>query len=361
VDNNNDCTDDQNPCLRISECILKSGENNYIPINLLGNDVSDTVIDITKSVLIRKNATIGNPVKITPVPSLDKKSFINVLDKGNLKISGLTMEVSGNPLNYALFKVTKGGVLNIFAFVFSLMGTGKVTVPIILQEGGSTTLGYSVSTNIPGSMPLESTSFADVKGGSFQTNGISVNVVISQLTGAVAATDGVAKPLFLNAFSSNVTLKYTSFGSCSYAKPTKEIDTLNGGLISVVGDSNDYKAILILESVTFSTIGPGISTGAGVVNGGALYGAFLRSVSISEGSFTSCSASSGSGGALYIEDVKTTLTSNGGMNMWIVMKKVRNIFCLFCFFYSLLLMRSFKLFSSFGLFLFFPFHFIFFL
>jgi hypothetical protein len=322
VNDSNNCIAPGSPCLRISACISKSGENNYIPINVLGNDVSDTVIDISKSVLIRKDVTIVNTVKITPASSSGRVSFINVLDKGNLKISDLTIEVSGITLNYALFKVTKVGVLNIFAFVFSLMGTGKVTVPIILQEGGSTTLGSSVSATVTGSMPLESTSFADVQGGSFQTNGILGLVVsIPSLTGTVVDTGGVAKPLFLNAFSSNVTLKYTTFTSCSYARPTKEIDTLNGGLISVVGDSNDYKTILILEGVTFNTIGPVSGSGAGVVNGGALYGAFLHSVSISEGKFESCSAILGSGGALYIEDVKTTLKSNGGMNMWIFVKE----------------------------------------
>jgi hypothetical protein len=93
-------------------------------------------------------------------------------------------------------------------------------------------------------------------------------------------------------------------------------------MISVVGDSNDYNANMILENILFSSFRPpDFSKGAGVVNGGAIYGAFLHSVSISEGVFELSSTYLGSGGALYIEDVKTTLKMNGGMNIWIVVKE----------------------------------------
>jgi hypothetical protein len=125
----------------------------------------------------------------------------------------------------------------------------------------------------------------------------------------------------LNFPITTVTLRNANFSACNYGVPLKNDDELQGGLIGVVG-KEDKRITLIVENVIFENIKSveSLINCYGVVNGGAIYGKYLNSVLVNFSSFDTCYAvvyssdkvgviGGGSGGALYIEEVKTLLSA----------------------------------------------------
>jgi hypothetical protein len=193
-------------------------------------------------------------------------------------------------------------------------------------------------------------------GGSLQIEGNENGFLEVKNLNQISSPDSAPTPAFLNARSSqasvtrlsssqpsivrSVTFSYVKFSDCIYARPQSAEDIFGGGLIGVVGLVGD-EVELKLENVEFSTITSDakVSKDLGSVNGGALYGKYLKSVIVSACTFATCVTASGSGGALYIEEVVPT--SEG-----ILLKKIKKINVIYNVYYFILLFYFFSKFIS---------------
>jgi hypothetical protein len=323
------------PCKTILYVLSENSALSYITVNVLADVRDDTVVEINRSILLQSSPTT-TPFTIIAVSSPDKNrtSFMNVINGGSLRIRSVVLVVNWG-YNYTLITV-KSGSLVMEDSQFSITGTdATMTVPLIVQEMGSTTLRLRPSTltlnlnNQSSAINLKAVPFVQVSDGSFQMVGISDTVTIGMEMLKATVADG-ARSLFLEARASSaqlitrtVTLRNAVFKNCNYSRPAS--GTLKGGLISVLGD-NVHRIILVRENVKFEDIrfisGTSASgTPNGDVNGGAIYGGFLLRVSITKGVFIKCNTSSGSGGALYIEEVETYLQKDDIMS---------GMFCVVC-------------------------------
>jgi hypothetical protein len=258
------------------------------------------------------------------------------------------------------------GSLSIIECSFIVSGVDTVKTAVIVQRSGSTKLNavyYQIKSDsycyfISGII-LSEVSFVEIEGGIFEISGTEredegTSLVYRYSVKEIIHCAESSKALFLNARSSSespitrISFSHASFLSCLYGRPKKETDIKEGGLITVLGLSNS-PIVLVLEDVEFSTIEDNESPiGKGIVNGGAIYGKYLSYVLIKKCFFNGCSVSSGvgkgSGGALYIEEVSTSLNDeNKGMNSFVLFE-----FCV-CFGMNIKMLCVLNLFLNFFL------------
>jgi hypothetical protein len=201
--------------------------------------------------------------------------------------------------------------------------------PFLRQTSGLTILeNYKRSDLIPKDLgfKISSHSLFEITGGNLEIRGLShdwmikfSNLIQIENTGSsMLSNSNPSNPLFLNAqigTSSpvnpieSISISYTFFEECEYNNPSGGLKM--GGLIRVVGSSSN-PIELILDNVKFETITyfPSTCT-SGVVNGGIIYGEYLKSVRITSCIFIGGKVCLGHGGALYLKNVSGYVNGSG--------------------------------------------------
>jgi hypothetical protein len=313
--NYNGCDSEDTACPTISACI------SAVPVTansfkiILKSDISaDVMFQVSKAMLLHSDSTKRS---ITPsLNAAERTSFITV-NQGQLKIKNVSCII---PSSFnATYIHLVDGVLSVVdsCFSSSAQPSSLIEQPVIFQEKGSTTFIASDGQLDIGGAHLNFVPFVKVNSGSFQISGSSKNknVTVHELNHVNINSKKTLESLFLSALSNSastssssyvtkVSMKFTSFTTCNYEKP--ETGQLEGGLIGVVGAVN-HEVTLALTNVVFKNIQP-IGVNTGVVNGGAVFGNFLKRASISNCEFENCKTETGFGGGIYIENVISLLS-----------------------------------------------------
>jgi hypothetical protein len=314
------------PCSTVEFVLAnKVLDKDFIFIHFLDANPRDSLIDIgNKSVKVGPD---GNAVNFTPKVS-ENENFI-IVDGGSLKIYKLSVVL---PVSFKeTFIIVLDGSLSIedSQFIVKTPKTSNAVLSSVIVQKKGVTRFIAVTvldSGIGGSkgIYLSAVPFVSVEGGVFEVKGLNEATMFDICK--LSHTSASSHSLFLDAKSvtpvnpiSRVFLSCVSFTSCSFGRPNEDKEVLRGGLIGIVGVETS-PVVLILEHVTFSSIGDVIiTTSKGVVNGGALYGECLKNVLIEYCNFSGCSVSGssytkeGSGGALYIKDVKKLLNETDGL------------------------------------------------
>jgi hypothetical protein len=323
-DNNlQDCIDSSTPCNNFTYVL--SSEDDFMNIYIHDGNITNPLFSvIEKSVLIKSNDD-SIYYFITPYGIL-KKPFINI-SNSYLKLRQLGFIILQN-FNTAIINLNDGKLLMTDVLFKPKLDIGvTITSSVILQESGSTTIEKKDSTadHIFGLM-FKNKGFAEVNGGSFRVTGISVNNLNHD------ASSEQPQSLFLLANGGgqvdvgSVEFQEVTITTCQYIRPKVDGEDLKGGIIAVIG-SVGSSTRLVLKEVKFENIkNKGSDKNSGGVKGGAVYGIYLDFVTILTSTFTACSASQGSGGAIYIDEVKSDIIHESFVKIVVYIKKKRLIY-----------------------------------